>query len=104
MERPYEGENPNHPNMSTKLMPGQSFMHPFVSDVTRKRKTCDLIRGGSSDYIMYIMGYIKYVDDIKTPRQTYFCRQYRLPGERQGEDIRARRFFAVNDPDYEHEE
>ena len=36
-----------------------------------------------------------YADDLKIVRRTAFCREYR-PAER--------RFFAVDDPDYEHEE
>lgn len=101
MERPYEGENPNYP-ITAKLMPGQSFPLTFVSDI--KVGACDSVRRGLSVDILYIMGYVEYVDDIGNPRQSSFCREYRLPGKTIGEDKRARRFFAVDDPDYEDEE
>jgi hypothetical protein len=93
--------NPNYP-ITTKLVPGQSFPLIFVGDI--KVIVCESVGRGSSNEILYIMGYVEYIDDIGTPRQTSFCREYRLPGKTIGEDRRARRFFAVKDPDYENEE
>lgn len=42
---------------------------------------------------LFLVGYVKYVDQIGTFRRTYFCRRY---------DAVTGRFRAVRDPDYEY--
>lgn len=103
MERPYEGENPNYPNpISTKLLVGQSFPLNFTGDVMGE--TYNLFLKGSPFYMLYVMGYVEYVDDIGTFRRTVFCREYRLQKLISGQLGGVKRFFPVDDPDYEAEE
>jgi hypothetical protein len=93
MERPYEGQNPSAPNLRTKLQPGQSWPLTFGS--------YSMIGGTESDQILaghrmiYVLGYVAYRDELGIERRTAFCRKY---------DHIRRRFFMVDDPDYEHEE
>jgi hypothetical protein len=49
----------------------------------------------SSNWPIYVMRWIEYRDEIGTPRRAAFCRCYNAD---------TGRFFAVDDPDYEHAE
>jgi hypothetical protein len=88
MERPYEGRLGNNP-IGGFLPSGSSRPAIFLapSDLARN------ISGGE----LYLMGWIDYLDDVGIHRRTAFCRHYT---KRDG----GLRFYAVDDPDYEHEE
>ena len=105
MKKPYDGESPNCPNaVSTKLQAGQGFPLKFIDNRHTWERAWDYIFMGSGDMPLYVMGYVEYIDDIGTPRRTTFCRQYRWPEGEIHELGRERRFFPVDDSDYENEE
>lgn len=93
MERPYEGENPSIPSLRISLQPGQSIPLPFGSTKQIDERELDQILAGH--LLIYVLGFVAYIDKLGMERRTAFCRQY---------DHLRRRFFAVEDPDYEHEE
>ena len=93
MERPYEGKNPNVPVLSIILQPGQSTPMPFESDRQVDERESDQILEGR--LLIYVLGFVAYIHQLGIRRRTAFCRTY---------DYTRRRFFAVCDPDYEHEE
>jgi hypothetical protein len=93
MSRPYEGENGNV-SIQERLEAGQTLPVPFMSARLMGEEGTDVYRG-NSNWRIYVMGWVEYVDDRRTPRRTAYCREYRST---EG------RFFAVEDPDYEHEE
>jgi len=97
MSRPYEGENGNvldHPILDHPMEAGQTHPIHFRSDTPMGNEGA-LVRQCSNGWHIYVMGWVEYVDKLNTRRRTAFCREYRMP---EG------RFFAVTDPDYEHEE
>jgi hypothetical protein len=109
MQRPYEGKNPTHQEITVRLRPGQSFIFTFHDDWKRDLWNLQLKRPTAC--ILYVMGYIEYADDIEILRRTTFCREYRYPeifvAEQQEVILgikRKGRFFPVEDPDYENEE
>lgn len=93
MERPYEGKNGNNPLAQTIVESGSSAVGLFLSDANFPGLHWD--EGDKSN--VYVMGWVEYVDASKVSRRTAFCRRYM---ERGG----SRRFYPVDDPDYEHEE
>jgi hypothetical protein len=93
MERPYEGKNPNIPKLSIELQPGASYPLPLTSDRLLGGPESDQISSGA--LMIYILGFVAYADRLGIKRRTAFCRRY---------DHHRGRFFAVEDPDYEHEE
>ena len=94
MERPYEGSNPNAPNLTMRLQPGESTPLTFSSDkLLGERESDQITQDGALS--IYVLGFVAYKDALGIARRTAFCRKY---------DYARRRFFAVDDPDYEHEE
>lgn len=93
MSRPYEGKDGNILGRRT-LEAGEPYTITFSSD-TLMGNEGEFVRQCSNDWYIYVMGWVEYVDKLNTRRRTAFCRAYRMP---EG------RFFAVTDPDYEHEE
>jgi hypothetical protein len=100
MRRPYEGQNGNNSIAATRLEAGQSMPGLFIST--------ELIEGDHLPQIgtkiigglqLWVMGWIEYADDRGIKRRTSFCREFeKRNGAGDG------RFYAINDPDYEHEE
>lgn len=94
MERPYEGKDGSQIDMT--ISPGQSQPFTFQSGVQLgERESDDILRGGNCQ--IYVMGWIEY-EDIQMEalrRRTAFCRKY---------DPVRRRFYPVDDDDYENEE
>lgn len=99
MRRPYEGENGNMSVLPVRLEPGQSIPGTFCSVelMTDRSNTIGtkIVRG----LHLYVMGWVEYIDDNQIQRRTSFCREYE-----KREAFGEGRFYAVNDPDYEHEE
>jgi hypothetical protein len=93
MERPYEGQNPNIPNLAIVLEPGEATPFPFGSDRQIGERESDQILEGSLS--LYVLGFAGYADQLGIRRRTAFCRKY---------DHVRRRFFPVEETDYEHEE
>jgi hypothetical protein len=93
MERPYEGREPSDPALHLTLQPGQSVPLTFQSTVMIGERESDDVLAGIRH--IYVLGYVGYLDELGIAHRTAFCRKY---------DARLRRFFAVQDPDYEHEE
>jgi hypothetical protein len=91
MERPYEGRDV--PAIRVILQPGQSAPLPFGSDRLIGGRESNQILDGQ--LMIYVLGLVAYSDQLGIIRRTAFCRKY---------DHRRGRFFAVDDPDYEHEE
>jgi hypothetical protein len=89
MERPYEGLDGNNPIGKKTLLPGQSWPALFQSETP--------FLGFPEAHRLFVMGWVEYVDNGGTRRRTAFCREYI---EKDG----GGRFYAVTDPDYEHEE
>lgn len=96
MNRPYEGEDGNSDAdvVGREMAAGQTAPIHFMSD-TPMGAEGPLVRQYSDGWHIYVMGWVEYLDKLGTRRRTAFCREYRMP---EG------RFFAVSDPDYEHEE
>ena len=93
MERPYEGQDGNSAIKLT-IEAGTSVPLPFQStSQISSRESEDILSGGN--YRIYVMGWVEYSDDMNIMRRTAFCRKY---------DFIRRRFYPVDDPDYEHEE
>lgn len=91
MERPYEGEEPMQ--FRVELIPGQSEPISFSSySMLGEQESDQVLRGARN---IYVLGNVAYQDDSGVIRRTAFCRKY---------DHARGRFFAVDDPDYEHEE
>jgi hypothetical protein len=101
MERPYEGKRGNNPiGKNVVIAPGASYPGLFQSESTYEIKE---VRGEPGIFAggrLYVMGWIDYVDDLKVRRRTAFCRQYLYNPDAHG----VRRFYPVEDPDYEYEE
>jgi hypothetical protein len=98
MQRPYEGKDGNFVLLKQSLSAGESTTGLFQSSGlvdTDNIIGVDSIMGSRA----YVMGWIKYADDFGVKRSTSFCRQYKSPGGGANG-----RFYAVEDPDYEHEE
>jgi hypothetical protein len=91
MERPYEGQEPAP--YRVPLESGESTPITFGSDRLIGARESDEILSGMRD--IYVLGNIAYADNRGVIRRTAFCRKY---------DRARRRFVAVDDPDYEHEE
>jgi hypothetical protein len=97
MKSPYEGESGNDFAGFKMLNAGGSTVGLFVSAGTLTKERHLAALGDSRT--LYVMGWVAYDDSAKTHRRTAFCRKYRALGISGGG-----RFFAVDDPDYEHEE
>ncbi|MFL6758560.1 hypothetical protein [Sphingomonas sp.] len=93
MQRPYEGKNGNNPVPRTAIPSGSSVFGLFSSEEPFTALHWD--ENGRSN--VYVMGWVEYIDTSNVRRRTAFCRRY---VERDG----SRRFYPVDDPDYEHEE
>jgi len=87
MERPYEGQNGNI-FIKSVLNPGESIPITFQNEIPLDIDGNLIIVG---TYMLYVMGWIEYSDDLKINRRINFCRRY-WPGKR---------FEAVIDDDYE---
>jgi hypothetical protein len=93
MDRPYEGRDgvPWHGHI---IAAGDSYPSRFQSErMLGERESDDIQEGGNCQ--IYVMGWILYEDIQGIRRRTAYCRKY---------DHIRRRFFTVEDPDYEHEE
>ena len=93
MERPYEGENGNNPLGKITIPAGASCPAQFLSSENFPGLKFDAFDRSE----VYVMGWIEYLDSQHVRRRTAFCRRY---WGREGNF----RFYAVDDPDYEHEE
>jgi len=92
MHRPYDGLTANNP-VDGILQPGTFVSGRFMSDKPMDQHAAEIFQAGNEWYL-YVMGWVEYRDDLGFVRRTSFCRKY---------DVRrGRRFFAVDDPDYEH--
>ncbi len=96
MQRPYEGKH-GFECSATALQPSQSIPWTFNSanDGKLMNARANDILSGMGNWALYVMGWVQYIDDLKTPRRTAFCRKY---------EFSKGRFLAVDDPDYEHQE
>lgn len=98
MRRPYEGAEDNLQALSRTLLSGESTTALFRSD-----KSVDAELGAGTNVIsswkVYVMGWVAYSDQNNDVRRTGFCREYR-----RRDSSPLARFYAVDDPDYEHEE
>lgn len=93
MERPYEGKNGNSAIRAT-IPAGGSIPLQFQSDrPLGEREPDDILSRGNCQ--IYVLGWVEYEDLRSVRRRTAFCRKY---------DPVRRRFFPIDDPDYEHEE
>ena len=92
MHRPYDSLGANNP-VAGILQPGTSISGRFMSDRPMDQHAAEIWQAGNQWYL-YVMGWIEYKDDLGFLRRMAFCRKYDVP--------RGRRFFAVDDPDYEH--
>jgi hypothetical protein len=93
MERPYEGKN-GLSFQDLTIAAGSSSPLPFASDRPLSQdESHGILTNGS--WQIYVMGWVEYEDDRRTRRRTAFCRKY---------DYARRRFYPVDDKDYEHEE
>jgi hypothetical protein len=99
MRRPYEGDNGNNQIPRMKLEPGQSTPGLFMSDDALDNRATTIGNSIAGGLRLYVMGWIEYADDRGTKRRTSFCREF----EKRG-GFAEGRFYAVADPDYEHEE
>jgi hypothetical protein len=93
MQRPYEGKDGNNPIAPQTLASGQAVTGLFFSEQPFPVLNWDPQKRSG----LFVMGWIEYLDERGIRRRTAFCREYL---EREG----ARRFYPVDDPDYEHEE
>lgn len=100
MDRPYEGQDPQPFLRAQRLEPGASLPLPFQSVEVMGLVGEDLWLGNVG-WKLWVMGWVAYTDDRKTPRRTAFCREY-LPGPPGAPENGV--FVAVNNPDYEHQE
>jgi hypothetical protein len=92
MHRPYEHLSPNNPVRGV-LQPGTSVVGGFMSDRPMDQHAAEIWQAGNQ-WSLYVMGWVEYRDDLGFVRRTVFCRRYDVG--------RGRRFFAVDDPDYEY--
>jgi hypothetical protein len=99
MRRPYEGGNGNNQIPTTRLEAGQSTSGIFLSDELMSDRTNTIGTKIVHGLRLYVMGWIEYADDRGIKRRTSFCREFQRK-DAFGEG----RFYAVDDPDYEHEE
>lgn len=100
MERSYEGKLGNGLFGALRLEPGQSAPGVFQSEKSMGEEGVSLWLGDSG-WMLWVMGWISYTDDRKTPRRTSFCRAYMKGPSEHPDDGH---FAAVENPDYEHEE
>jgi hypothetical protein len=91
MARPYEEAEGSR--VSIQLLPGMSVSIPFPSQIYGPLGRMERVERG--DEHIWVMGWIVYLDGLKNRRRTAFCRKWCKD---------RRRFFAVDDPDYEHAE
>jgi len=91
MHLPYATQNPNN-RVTGELQPGTSLTGGFMSDKPMDEHATEILQA-SMHWTIYVMGRIEYKDDLGFIRRTAFCRKY---------DANGRRFFPVDDPDYEH--
>jgi len=94
MKRPYEGKNPSDP-ISFTITAGSSRSRGFQSEDTIPPNVAyDLINNETHN--LYVLGWISYRGYYsKVRHRTAFCRKY---------DFNRKRFYPVEDTDYEHEE
>lgn len=93
MQRPYEGKDGNNPLGKPIIPNGASAVGQFSSNLPFPGLHFDTQQRSN----VYVMGWVEYIDTSNVRRRTAFCRRY---VERSG----SRRFYPVEDPDYEHEE
>ena len=91
MHLPYATQNPNNP-ITGELQPGMSLTGAFISDKPMDQHAIEILQA-SMHWALYVMGWVEYKDDLGFIRRIAFCRKY---------DAERRRFFPVDDPDYEH--
>jgi hypothetical protein len=101
MDRPYEGKAGNNPITAGCVLPPAGVWVGMISEpnpfpdfepmpVVNAQTGITHYPGG-----VYVMGWLEYSDDNGFIRRTAFCRKY---------DWDKKRFFAEDDPDYEHAE
>jgi len=93
MELPYAGKPSNKDVLST-LQTGEARPIAFQAERLLSECECDGNREGRG-WRLYVLGWIRYADDLDFERRMNFCRRY---------DAAQRRFFRVEDADYENEE
>jgi hypothetical protein len=89
MNRPYEGKSDS--NLEKTLTPGESLPWSFENYPPLEAGTVTDIQQGAKR--LYVLGRIRYVDDLGISRETAFCRRYAPADDR---------FVPVIDPDYEY--
>jgi hypothetical protein len=99
MKRPYEGATGDNQVPRIKLEPGQSTLGLFMSEDALDQRANTIGTNVIHALHLFVMGWIEYTDDRQIKRRTSFCREF----EKRG-GFAEGRFYAVNDPDYEHEE
>jgi hypothetical protein len=92
LHRPYDYLSPNNPARGV-LQPGTAVVGSFMSDKPMDQHAAEIWQAGNQ-WSLYVMGWVEYRDDLGSVRRTSFCRRYDVH--------RGRRFFSVDDPDYEH--
>lgn len=103
MERPYDYESPNCLDpVSRKIQAGQSLLVKFADGRPRWKNSWSIF-SPIQNRPLYVLGYVEYVDDIGTPRRTSFCREYHAQGDCHTAS-QEKKFFPVQDIDYEYEE
>jgi hypothetical protein len=103
MERPYEGKNGNNPIAIKSVLPPGGVEVGLFSDGNPfpdfDPMPFFVVGNQSANQVflaaVYVMGWIEYSDGLGFNRRTAFCRKY---------DPDKGRFFAIEDPDYEHAE
>jgi hypothetical protein len=98
-DRPYEGRSGNIFFEKTILEPGESIPIPFTSDEVMPLGADSVANRAIGALRVFVMGWIEYADEAGIKRRAAFCREF-LKKDVWGDG----RFYAVEDPDYEHEE
>jgi hypothetical protein len=99
MKRPYEGGSANNQIPKIKLEPGQSTLGLFMSEDALDQRANTIGTNIIHALHLFVMGWIEYTDDRQIKRRTSFCREFE-----KRTSFAEGRFYAVIDPDYEHEE
>jgi hypothetical protein len=97
MRRPYEGKSGTGVVKPCTLAPGQEALGDIKGDTPLAMGARGILIGAANLYL-WVMGWIAYVDDLDTPRRTYFCRVYKANTDTGGS------YVAVANPDYEAED
>jgi hypothetical protein len=87
-KRPWEGQDGTRCNLV--LASGKSVPHIFVRRDPLSKDGAEALQAGTK--FLYVMGWVEYLDELDIRRTTRFCRLY---------DPRKKRFYPVDDAEYE---